>query len=190
MFLTALNRQNSNCWQALTYHEPAQHSDTLKHKQLHIPTQALFGTLREHQRSTCPFISYITLYSGWSQSGGIWTHLALGVCAVSHQAALQDSASTVQQGTELSLWEEPSQHFLPGPRAEPPAQTTQHTRLITTHDHYQCTEINLYLYYLCFRLLLYQSKVKLAGPWGRSRWLFCRTSSSSSRMDMEAEWAK
>lgn len=36
------------------------------------------------------------------------------------QAALQDGPSTVQQGAELSLWEEPPQHLLPGPGAEPP----------------------------------------------------------------------
>lgn len=38
------------------------------------------------------------------------------------QAALQDGPSTVQQRAELSLWEEPPQHLLPGPRAEPPVK--------------------------------------------------------------------
>lgn len=52
-----------------------------------------------------------------------WAHLALRVCAVGDQAALQDGPSAVQQGAELSLWEEPPQHLLSGPRAEPPAGT-------------------------------------------------------------------
>lgn len=37
---------------------------------------------------------------------------------------------------------------------------------------------------------VYQSRVKLAGPCGRPRLWFCRPSSSSSRMDIEPEWAK
>lgn len=39
------------------------------------------------------------------------------------QAALQDGPGAVQQGAELSLREEPPQHLLPGPRAEPPTRT-------------------------------------------------------------------
>lgn len=42
------------------------------------------------------------------------------------QAALHDGASAVQQGAELRLWEEPPEHLLSGPRAEPPAPPTQH----------------------------------------------------------------
>lgn len=52
-----------------------------------------------------------------------WTHLALRVCAVGDQAALQDGPGAVQQRAELSLREEPPQHLLPGPRAEPPTGT-------------------------------------------------------------------
>lgn len=37
--------------------------------------------------------------------------------------------------------------------------------------------------------IMYQSKVKLAGPWGRPA-LWYGSPSSSSRMDMEPEWAK
>lgn len=38
-------------------------------------------------------------------------------------ASLEDGPSAVQQGAELSLWEEPSQHFFSGSRTEPPVGT-------------------------------------------------------------------
>lgn len=50
------------------------------------------------------------------------------------QAALHDGPSTVQQGAELRLREEPPQHLLPGPGAEPPAPTTQQRSLHVIKD--------------------------------------------------------
>ena len=61
----------------------------------------------------------------------VWTDLALGVGAVCDQAALHDGPGAVQQGAELRLGEEPPQHLLPGPRAEPPAHKTPETIIKT-----------------------------------------------------------
>ncbi len=41
VFLAALNRQHSNCWQPLAHHQPAKHADALKHRQqLKVTTEA------------------------------------------------------------------------------------------------------------------------------------------------------